>query len=194
MDDSKFLPRDILNTPDFKTCVFEMERMVKDISGKMGRAFETGDVRAIKEFQTEAETKVKNLKLSLDMVPRQEVLGDPFDLVSNVTLHIKPLEQELDDLLMSKLNEQSLSLAGHRYILGLTKNIKDYLISEYSLVESQIEHAKQQGRFFLYDTKLKKVFIFNTDLVPVVFKYLVFNGKTTDLFHLIKRLEFYFTV
>ena len=193
MDDSKFLPRDILNTPDFKTCVFNLERMVKDISHKMGETFETGNTKIIGDFQDELSKGVKDLKLSLDLGSREEVLGDPFDMVSNVTMHVKPLVNELEDLLLSKLHEHSLSLSGHRYILGLTKNIKDYLISEYSLSEGQIEDAKKNGNYFLYDTKLKKVFIFNIDLVPVVFKYLVFKGKTTDLFQLIKRLEFYFS-
>jgi hypothetical protein len=167
--------------------------MVNDITRRMGESLEHGNVKVIKDFQDKADKAVKDLKLSLDMVPRNEVLGDPFDMVSNVTMHIKPLEEELEDMLMSKLHGHSLSLSYNRYILGLTKNIKDYLISEYSLSEDQIEEAKKSGNFFLYDTKLKKVFIFGIDLVPVVFKYLVYKGKTVDMYHLIKRLEFYFS-
>lgn len=192
MDNSKFLPPDLASMPDLKSAFFELESVVSDMGRILTEAYASNDPKIIKSYEDEINRKLRRMYISMDLPPK-ELKEDPVDLISNFVINVNPLIQEIDSFLTSNLYTYSLSLGNNNYILGLTKNIADYIVSEYTLTRDHITDIQSRGKYFLYDRKTNDVFVFEYQLIPVIFKHLIFNGKEVDLFLLLQRLRSYFT-
>lgn len=192
MDDSKFLPPDLAELPDLKSAFFDLESTLNDMSRILTDAYSSNNPKVIKDFENEIQRKLRRMYVSMDMPPK-DLNEDPMDLISNFVINVNPLLDEIDSFLTSNLYTYSLSLGNNNYVLGLTKNISDYIVSEYTLTRDHVTDLQSRGKYFLYDRNTNDIFVFEYQFIPTIFKHLLFNGKEVDLFLLLQRLRSYFT-
>jgi len=189
MDDSLFLPQDIMEKKDIAKCFFHLSKALQSMKMVMSDSFDRRDPSLIKEYERDVQRKLKNLHMSLD-APKYTDTGDmDVEFVSNMAIPMAPLLEKLHNFLLKRLDTVSLFIDSN-YYFGLTKNLRRYVMSHYNLTAEDLDSLQKRGSYFIYDQDRDSLFIFDKKLLPAVLKYLVYKGEDVELFYILKKMEF----
>lgn len=188
MDDSSFLPKDIIDSLDSEKAFFELERSIYLIERIFTEAFDRQNPDILKEYQNDLYKKLNILHTALNC-PDYSMSNDiSVEVVSNILLDINDLVGQIDAIGKKKLGKVSLSFS-KRFVLGTTRNARRYILRIYNLSSDDIDHIESLGTYFLYDSVGKSIYMFDADVLPVVLKHLLFRGEDVTPIQILKKFE-----
>jgi len=188
MDDSLFLPKDILEIQNNDKCFSDLRRSILNLGRVVSTSVETQDITPFLELERDLVKKLDNLKRSLNF-PSYTYADDlDVEFVSNMTIPVNNLLDEIHSLLIHKLAESTLCF-DKRYYFGTTRNLSRYIVSSYNLSSEDLDSLISKGSLFIYDEQQDELFIFDKPLIHTALKHLLFKGEDVELFYILKKLQ-----